>query len=181
MFYNHPTILYHKSIAVVNSFLRKKLIILNENFMLIPSNLINKLSVSEIISCNDLTYPYGLKLSLKDAVSLVETRTEALKSNGRIEFKGGIINKLITEFCNSPYISQFNYAETISDLIETFYYFKNETLDELSDDELISLMKDYFDHNCQGSMELLQHRELEKIAKSIRYGGNIEEEEEDYE
>lgn len=153
--------------------------------MPIPSNLVNKLAVAEIISCNELTWTYGLKLSFKDAVSLVETRTEALKANGRIEFKGGIINKLIAEFCDSPYISQFNYTETINDLIETFYYFKNETLDELSDDELISLMKDYFDRKCQGSMELLQHRYLERMAKAIRYGEifceDEEEEEEDYE
>lgn len=41
------------------------------------------------------------------------------------------------KFSNSPFISQFNYVTTLNDLIETFYYFKNETLDEISDDELI--------------------------------------------
>jgi hypothetical protein len=79
---------------------------------------------------------------------------------------------MIRNFCESPYLSQFNYAATLNDLIETFYYFKNETLDEISDDELISLMKKYFDGRCQGSIELLQNRGLESLARNIRYGIN---------
>jgi hypothetical protein len=143
---------------------------MNNNFILDSTAIINKLAVTEIITCNDITYQYGLMLSHEEAQELVETRAEALSSNGRIEFAGGIINKMIIEFCDSPYLSQYNYSSTLNDLVETFYYFKNETLDEISDDELISLMKDYFDHTCQGSIELLQHRELETLAHNIRYG-----------
>ena len=138
--------------------------------MLIPTVMMNKLAISEIINCNEITSRYGLMLSLAEAQELVETRAEALSSNGRIEFAGGIINKLIMGFCDSPFLSQFNYAAALNELIETFYYFKNETLDEISDDELISLMKKYFDGNCQGSIELLQNRELEALARNIRYG-----------
>jgi len=58
----------------------------------------------------------------------------------------------------------------LNELIEIFYYFKNETLDQISDDELISLMKKYFDQSCQGSVELLQNRELVALAHNIRYG-----------
>jgi len=143
---------------------------MDTNFMLIPTVLMNKLAITEIISCNEITSRFGLILSQTDAKTLVETRSEALSSNGRIEFKGGIINKLIIEFCDSPFLSQFNYSDTLNELVETFYYFKNETLDEISDDELISLMKEYFDKNCQGSIELLQNRELETLAHNIRYG-----------
>ncbi|WP_309446508.1 DUF6323 family protein [Desulfosporosinus nitroreducens] len=35
-------------------------------------------------------------------IELVETRTFSLKSNGRIEFGGGVIDKIIKEFCDSP-------------------------------------------------------------------------------
>ena len=143
---------------------------MNKNFNLIPAVLMNKLAITEIINCNEITLRYGLVLSQTDAKALVEIRSEALEHNGRIEFKGGIINKLIMEFCDSPFLSQYNYAETLGELIETFYYFKNETLDEMGDDELISLMKEYFDKNCQGSLELLQNRELEVLARNIRYG-----------
>ena len=143
---------------------------MDNNFMLLPTVMINKLSIREIINCNEITFRYGLILSHAGAQELVETRSEALSSNGRIEFAGGIITKLIIKFCDSPFLSQFNYATTLNELIETFYYFKNETLDKISDDELISLMKRYFDQNCQGSIELLQNRELEALARNIRYG-----------
>ena len=139
-------------------------------FMMIPPIMVHKLAVTEIMTSNEITSRYGLVLSQAEAQELVETRAEALNSNGRVEFGGGIINKLIMKFCNSPFLSQFNYSATLNELIETFYYFKNETLDEISDDELLSLMKKYFDHNCQGSIELLQHRELEALARNIRYG-----------
>ena len=138
--------------------------------MLIP--VANKLAITEILNCNGITSRFGLTLSQAEAKEFVETRAAALYNNGRMEFAGGIINKLIIKFCDSPFLSQFNYADTLNDLIETFYYFKNETLDEISDDELISLMKKYFDKNCQGSVELLQNREMELLARNIRYGIN---------
>ena len=141
-----------------------------DNTFLFPAIIMNKAAISTIINCNVITLRYGLALSSEDAVELVETRAAALRSNGRIEFGAGIINKLILKFCDSPFLSKHNYAEILNDLLETFYYFKNETLDEVGDDELLSLMKKYFDQNCQGSIELLQHRELELLARNIRYG-----------
>lgn len=139
-------------------------------FTLIPSSVTNQLAMAEIINCNQKTSRYGLTLSQADALELVATRSEALSNYGRIEFSGGIISKLILSFSNSPFLTKHNYIATLSDLIETFYYFKNETLDEISDDDLISLMKKYFDHRCQGSVELLQNRELEVLARNVRYG-----------
>lgn len=152
---------------------------MENNFNLIPAFLINKLAVTEIIKCNEITCRYGLILSRFDAQELMKTREVSLSKNGRIEFAGGIINKLIMEFCDSPFISQYNYFETINELIETFYYFKNETLDEISDDELISYMKKYFDKNCHGSIELLQNRELEALAHNIKYGTSTYEDSDD--
>lgn len=138
--------------------------------MLLPSAMMNKAAVAEILNCNTLTSTYGLVLSRTESEELVEARSEALSSTGRIEFSGGIINKLIIAFCDSPFLSQYNYSETLNELIETFYYYKNETLDEISDDDLILWMKCFFDKSCQGSIELLQNRELEALARSIRYG-----------
>jgi hypothetical protein len=132
----------------------------------------NRLAIPEIISCKEITSRYGLTLSQSEAEELVETRANALCSNGRIELAGGIINRLVLKFCDSPFLSQFNYAATLNELIETFYYFKNETLDEVDDEELLTLMKQYFDNSCQGSVELLQNRELELLAHNIRYQTN---------
>ncbi|EGW40789.1 DUF6323 family protein [Desulfosporosinus sp. OT] len=139
-------------------------------FTLIPSSVTNQLAIAEIVDCNEKTSHYGLILSQADALELVITRSEALSNYGRIEFNGGIISKLILSFSNSPFLTKHNYVATLNDLIETFYYFKNETLDEISDDELISLIKKYFDQRCQGSVELLQNREFEVLARNVRYG-----------
>ncbi|KPU45575.1 hypothetical protein OXPF_08080 [Oxobacter pfennigii] len=136
----------------------------------VSSWLIQKPAVVEIEKCNELTKQFGLTLSRLDAVKLIETRTAALKKNGRIEFGGGVIDKIIREFCDSPYISMHNYAETLHELIEMFYFYKNETLDLMSDDELIKFMKKSFDDKCQGSLELLSGRELSNMARNLKCG-----------
>ncbi|HZK85553.1 MAG TPA: DUF6323 family protein [Desulfosporosinus sp.] len=138
--------------------------------MSISSVLIQKQAVAELEKCNDFTTQFRLTLSQRDAVELVETRTLALKSNGRIEFGGGVIEKIIREFCNSPYLSMHNYAETLHDLTDMFYYYKNETLELMSDDDLIKFMKKSFDGLCQGSLELLSGRELANMARNLRFG-----------
>lgn len=138
--------------------------------MLIPSEMIQKTAVAEIISCNKISSDYGLSLSPQQAQELAQTHQQALKNNGRIEFSGGTIAKIIRCFCSSPFISRYNYAETLNDLVEIFYYFKNESNDQIPDDELIILMKKCFNENCQGSLELLQGRELEIPAHNIRCG-----------
>lgn len=134
------------------------------------SSLIQKQAVDEIVKYNDFTLKFGLTLSRQDAGELVETRDLSLKSYGRIEFGGGVIHKIIKEFCDSPYISMHNYVETLHKLIEIFYFYKNETLDLISDDELIKFMKDSFDGKCQGSLGLLSGRELYKMARNLRCG-----------
>ncbi|WP_418791908.1 DUF6323 family protein [Phosphitispora sp. TUW77] len=141
-----------------------------DNTFIFPIIFMNKQAISEIINCNKITLRYGLVLSPQEAAELVETQTTALRTNGRIEFGSGVINKIIIKFCDSPFLAKHNYAPILNDLIETFYYFKNETLNEIDDDDLISLMKTYFDQNCRGSIELLQNRELELMARNIRYG-----------
>ena len=159
------------------------------------TSIIQKQAVNEIVKCNDFTYNYGLVLTNQQAIELVETRTFVLKENGRIEFGGGVIDKIIKEFCDSPYISMHNYSEVLNELIEIFYYYKNETLDLICDDDLIKFMKNSFDGICQGSLELLAGRELAKMASNLRFGyaldfsedGSLEEdsldedEEDDYE
>ncbi|SNS88583.1 hypothetical protein SAMN05446037_102572 [Anaerovirgula multivorans] len=132
--------------------------------------LIQKQAVNEVLKQNDLTIRFGLVLTEKQAIELVETRYLALKDTGRIEFGGGVIDKIIYEFCDSHYISMHNYEETLHELIEMFYYYKNETLELISDDDLIKYMKKAFDGVCQGSLDLLSGRELDKLAHNLRCG-----------
>ena len=141
-------------------------------FELIPfaSGFIQKQAVGEVIKCNDYTERFGLVLTQAQAIELVETRSLSLRDTGRIEFGGGVIDKIIKEFCDSPYLSMHNYAQTLHELIETFYYYKNETMDLISDEDLIKFMKSAFDGVCQGSLDLLSGRELYRLAKNLRFG-----------
>ena len=134
------------------------------------SGLIQKQAVEEVIKCNDYTERFGLVLTPAQAIELVETRSLSLRDTGRIEFGGGAIDKIINEFCDSPFISKHNYIQVLHDLIETFYCYKNETIDLVSDEDLLKFMKSSFDGICQGSIELLSNRELYQYAKNIRFG-----------
>jgi hypothetical protein len=160
------------SICFIKIFYKKilEVAVLSFELMIMNSALVEKQAVEAIVSCNELTEGFGLYLSAAEAAELVNTRTSVLRSNGRVEFGGGVIDRLIREFCDSPYISMHNYAETLHELIELFYYYKNETMDLMSDEELIKFMKDSFDGKCQGSLELLSGRELANMARNLRYG-----------
>ena len=51
---------------------------------------------------------------------------------------------------------------------DAFYYFKNESDDRISDDELIEYMKDTFDGKAQGSIEYLTGTSLEELCHPAR-------------
>ena len=78
------------------------------------------------------------------------------------------MGKLITAFCDSPYMNKQNYSETLERLLEIFYYYKNETDERLSDNELIDYMKTFFNGSCEGSLELLESREMDSLARALR-------------
>lgn len=141
---------------------------MSEKFMFLPVSMIPQQSIVEVRKCNDFTSRYGLQLTDQEIHLLDEKRKEALERNGRIEFMGGILQKLIIEFADSPYIYKDNYVSTLEELQEDFYYFKNESLEDITDDELIKLMKEHFDHRCQGSLELLRGTVLENICRDTR-------------
>lgn len=126
---------------------------MNEIFEL--SNLSLNSEKNKLIECNKFLNEYGLSLSMKDIDSIVERRTLALKNNKRIELDGGIIDKVIREFFDSPYISNDDFIETITEIIELFYYYKNETNDSISDDDLLKLMRKYFDDFAHGDLDYL--------------------------
>jgi len=127
-------------------------------------------AMHELQECNQFTEKFGLTLSKEQIQRLVNERFDALKENGRIEFGEGVLKKLVYAFCSSPYLYQFDYEDTIAVLQEIFYYFKNESDDRLSDDELIAFMRETFDGKAQGSMEYLAETSLEELCRNARYG-----------
>ena len=122
----------------------------------------------KLLAHNDKTICYGLVLTEAQAIELLQTQAEEQRYSGRLEFGAGIAGKLIDAFADSPYLTRQNYASTISALIETFYYYKNEIEDKLTDDELIGYMKRFFDTSCEGSIDLLNSRELDSLARAVR-------------
>ena len=124
----------------------------------------------EIRCCNELNQLYGLTLTETDIAELVELRGQALKNTGRVEFGGGILPKLIRAFCKSPYVDAYNYAATLGDLQEAFYYFRNESEDWFSDDELIEFMEQVFNGQAHGSTEVLTTISLEELCRWARNG-----------
>jgi hypothetical protein len=127
-----------------------------------------KYQLDKITNCNQYTEKFGLHLSKQDASFLLASRASNLKEQERIEFGEGILAKLIFTFCDSPYIYQDNYIDTLEALQEMFYLYKNESLDELTDDELLEYMKEHFDGDCQGSLDYLEESCLDSFCRQIR-------------
>ena len=145
---------------------------MSKNISLVLQDIQKKQAVIELKKCNELTLKYGLTLSNEDINELIENRFKSLKDTGRIEFSEGVLKKIIEAFCDSPYIMQENYKDTLLELQESFYFFKNEAMDQIADDELIEFMKRDFDGKCQGSIEYLSGTSLEELCRGTRYGLN---------
>lgn len=109
-----------------------------------------------LTAVNEDTAQFGLLLTEEDAKELVLRRNESLAKYHRVEFGRGILDKLIYLFCDSQYINQENYLETLEALQDIFYAFKHESGEKLSDDELLAFMKEQFESVCYGSTEYLR-------------------------
>lgn len=130
----------------------------------------NTNQLSKVIETNQYTKQFGLTLSQQDAQLILENRKMVLREQKRVEFGEGILSKIIHEFCDSDYINQSNYVDTIIRLQEIFYLYKNEMNDEITDDELIHLMKEQFEILCYGDLDYLESTCLSDFAQAIRAG-----------
>lgn len=127
-----------------------------------------QLSISELLKTNEESAQYGLLLSASGALELMEARNLTIHNYGRVELSIDVVKNIIAEFCSSPYIDASEYVATLNELIDIFYYMKNETAERIGDSDLIAIMKDYFNNSCRGSTELLKNRELAMIASLLK-------------
>lgn len=141
-----------------------------ENSYLETINPKEKNEIADIKKCNEYISQYGLILSDNQIKSILEKRREILKETGRIELRKGILDKLIKEFCDSPYINQENFVQNLYELIEIFYEYKNETMDLLTDDELLDFMKKSFDETAKGDLEYLSGTIMYKMRENLLKG-----------
>lgn len=140
---------------------------MKDNFYLLKANDNLKNEISKIANCNKILNKYGININEKEVMKIAKRRTESLKQYGRIELGDWIIPKIIKEFSDSPYVSQKNFSNTICELIDIFYYYKNETKDLIGDEKLIEFMKKYYDELAHGDLDYLSSKIMEKMKKNI--------------
>ena len=54
--------------------------------------------------------------------------------------------------------------------MEIFYLYKNETLDLVTDEELLNFMVEQFNNVCYGDTQYLSETCLERFARAVRNG-----------
>lgn len=128
----------------------------------------------DLAVCNEATRKVDLRLTEEQMAGLVERRGDALRETGRVEFGRGIVREVILGFCDSPFIVQENYEETIADVQDIFYRRKEEA--EISgafaDEDLIQALRFAFDKRG-GSIDALADvtvAELYGYAERYRSG-----------
>lgn len=143
----------------------------------------HKTLMEDILLTNKQSSQYGLILSAQDAQMLVTAGKDALDEQDRIAIAKSATVMLIEKFMQSTYLSQTDYADTLAALLDVFYQAKEESMDLLTDSEVLDLMYNFFEHESGGSIELLQNRDMEVLCRKIRNKalGLAEDEEDEYE
>lgn len=126
--------------------------------------------LEQVRETNQYTEKYGLALSEEDAELLLAEKKQILKNERRVEFGQSILPQIIYTFCDSSYISQDDYVDTLIRLQEIFYLYKNEMHDEITDEELLTFMKEQFETVCFGDLQYLEGTCLDIFAQAIRAG-----------
>lgn len=126
--------------------------------------------VGDILSLNEVIGQYALQLSEADAKMIAAVDLDSIRDNDRIQFAKSAVLKIIARFSQSSYISQSDFALTIAELTEIFYQVKEESLDGLTDDEVIDVMFHFFEKKSGGDLELLANRDMEALVRCLRNG-----------
>lgn len=126
--------------------------------------------IAQIMAANEYSEKYGLALTEEDTQILLREKRTTLKAERRVEFGESILSKIIYTFCDSKYIDQDSYRDDLIRLQEIFFAYKNEMLDEITDDELLIFMKEQFESVCFGDFEYLEGTCLDLFAQAIRAG-----------
>ncbi len=132
--------------------------------------LLQQNQLAKVMKTNEETERFGLALTEQDARLILKERNNVLAEQRRVEFGEGIAAKIIYEFCDSDYIDQNHYVDTIIRLKEIIYLYKNEMQDEITDDELLHLMKEQFEQLCFGDLDYLEGTCLAQFSQAVRAG-----------
>lgn len=129
---------------------------------------------NELLKINDESSAYGLILTPQDVEEIIKSRGYSLKNYGRIDLNMDVTKKLINKIYTSQYTDKDDYVEIINDLQDIFYYLKNETLDEISDNEIIDIIVEFYE-KTSGRIANIQNL-TEKFALEYKLGRISEDE-----
>lgn len=129
--------------------------------------------LKDILLLNEVTSKKGLVLEEKQILELINYKNDILKEKGRIEIIP-ILDKIIYEFYNLPYVDEENYLLIIEQLTETFYLYQEEFDNKLTDEEIIRYLKENFNNNCAGSVTLLENDAMEELKHFLLSGEHYE-------
>lgn len=124
-------------------------------------------NTNELLSCNEDLKKKGLVLLPKDIDEIIKFRSTALKRQARIELNIDVTKLIIARLSESSYVNQENFIKTINDFYEIFHFIKNSTSDLISDEDVLNAVASYYENVCQGSMELLRGKGIEKIIENF--------------
>lgn len=123
---------------------------------------------NELLETNIESRAYGLALSESDVKDIITSRNDTLKGYGRIELDIKVTKQLIENIYTSQYTNVDNYLETINDMQEIFYYLKNETDDNICDDEIIEILDELYE-KFVGNIDNVRG-EADEFAKKFKFG-----------
>ena len=152
-----------------SGFEKKEMIKLTKNIIL--SSLQDKsmnIVKNEILKINEESSVYGLILTSENVEEIIKSRGYSLKTYGRIDLNMDATKKIINKIYISQYTDKDDYVEIINDLQDIFYYLKNETLDKISDNEIIDIIGEFYEETS-GRIDNVQNL-AEKYALDFRLG-----------
>jgi len=127
-----------------------------------------RVAAEELESCNRVISRHGITLSQQDIQTLVVGRLDALQETERVEFGGGVAKELVLAFAGSAFVSQESFVETVLDLQDLFYEFKNESLEQITDDELVATMRSLYDDMAEGDMGRFGEALFDGLGRHVR-------------
>ena len=106
----------------------------------------------DLLALNEHTVTHGIILSESDCTEIAQCRGDLLVENERIEVGSGAVRRIIEEFCDSGYINQQNFKDTVQGLLECFYAIKTETEDKVDDETVLEFLKYVFENDAGGDV-----------------------------
>lgn len=141
---------------------------MEENIILssLNNSMIN-IQKNEILNLNERSQEYGLILTPDDVDNIVKSRNHTLNSYGRIDLNMDVTKEIMEILYKSQFTDKDDYVEMINDLVEIFYFLKNETFDEISDKEIIEIIGEFYEET-RGRIDNIQDK-AEKFSIDYKY------------